>query len=305
MARWHRHGWLFGLLIPSLATAQLVVRNSEFGQWTESPTVYRRVGEPLSIRFLSTDPRVTAELRWYSITPQARDYDNTRACRQDGACPQPLEYVRHELASLRGRLELNEADLVGQLQPGTHWLQATPLPQPTAFSSIERPPGLEIVVRRDDAYTGYLTELIGVPFVLWPKRLTDGRHQTDSRLGADCVALVVYGQRRLGRRIPYMAPAALSYYTEIVPRTTDDRQPARVGDVLHFGFQTAVVLEDRPPLGFLSDNDLIIHSYHTVAEAVPFSQLPYNASRFEVRRWSDGPTALLVQQETRESKLRY
>ena len=61
----------------------------------------------------------------------------------------------------------------------------------------------------------------------------------------------------------------------------------RVGDILHFGFQTAVVVEDRPPLGLLTEADVIIHSYHGVAEEVPLGKVPYAHFPFELRRWSD------------------
>src|SRR5204863_2951015 len=116
-----------------------------------------------------------------------------------------------------------------------------------------------IVVRRDDTYAGYLTELVGTPFVFWPT----GR-EVDERLGADCVALVIYGRRRLGRRVPYVSPRGLAKLTARVAAGRFPRDPSRgspapvpiqVGDVVHFGFQTAVVVEDRPPRGVLTEHD--------------------------------------------------
>lgn len=57
--------------------------------------------------------------------------------------------------------------------------------------------------------------------------------------------------------------------------------PLRVG----IRFHPAVLCEDREPLGELDDNDLVIHTYHGVAEIRPFSQLPYRGSAFRVMRW--------------------
>ncbi|OGI37442.1 MAG: hypothetical protein A2140_01825 [Candidatus Muproteobacteria bacterium RBG_16_62_13] len=124
-----------------------------------------------------------------------------------------------------------------------------------------------------------------VPFVLFPLATENGEHQTDARLGADCVALVIYGQRRMGRHIPYVSPPALKkFLTPVLPRT-DGNWPASRGDVLHFGFQTAVIYEDRKPYGVLNDDDLIIHTYHGRAEVVRFGALPYRSHRLEVYRW--------------------
>ena len=105
------------------------------------------------------------------------------------------------------------------------------------------------------------------------------------RLGADCVALVIYGQRRLGKNIPYVAPSLLAHYAEQVPPLQSGAQPVRPGDILHFGFQTAVLFEDNPPSGQLSDNDIVIQTYHTEAKLVPFARLPYHMSPFVVLRW--------------------
>jgi hypothetical protein len=52
-------------------------------------------------------------------------------------------------------------------------------------------------------------------------------------------------------------------------------QPIRVGDVLHFGFQTAVLTVDTFPYGILNDADRIIHTFHRTAEEIKFSDLPY------------------------------
>jgi hypothetical protein len=49
-----------------------------------------------------------------------------------------------------------------------------------------------------------------------------------------------------------------------------------------------VVVEDRPPRGVLTEADVVIHSFHGVAEEVPLGGVPYAHFPFEVRRWPDG-----------------
>jgi len=121
----------------------------------------------------------------------------------------------------------------------------------------------QIIIREDNSYTGFLTELIGVPFVYYPKFFEKGKHQTDYHLGADCVALVVYGKRREGFKVPYVAPEALHKYTYVIGNSdTLNKTKIKEGDILYFGFQTAVIYKDNDPKGILSNNDVILHTYH-------------------------------------------
>jgi hypothetical protein len=232
-----------------------------------------------------------AHLRWFEARPEARDYDNVRRCRGRPRpdCADPIAYRLDEIAAWRGRAVVGPSVTAAAL--GTHRYEVTLGATPAAAGdAIATWP--ELVVRRDDSYTGYVTELIGTPFVLWPTT-----RQVDDRLGADCSAVVVYGQRRLGRRVRYVSPSGLKRLTARVaagrlPREKDPRSreppvPVRVGDILHFGFQTAVVVEDRAPHGILTPADVVIHSYHGVAEEASLGGVPYAHFPFEIRRWTD------------------
>ncbi|MDT8376629.1 MAG: hypothetical protein RQ867_07830, partial [Mariprofundaceae bacterium] len=144
----------------------------------------------------------------------------------------------------------------------------------------------QIVIRRGDNYPGMLTELIGVPFVYAPSAFNGSLHQTDLRIGADCVALVIYGKRRLGIKVPYFSPSRLlDVTTKIGSNKSIETATIEEGDILHFGFQTAVISIDEPPIGKLSSNDIVIHTFHGFAEEKLLSELPYKASDFEILRW--------------------
>lgn len=222
------------------------------------------------------------------MEPLAHDYNNVATCIPVSAgCVQPISYRRRELADLHGREEIATSELVKLLGLGTHWIaiEYDPHDKTDHTETKERPAPFQFIVRRNDSYVGYLTERLGVPFVYLPSLTPAGKHQTDAGLGADCVALVIYGQRRLGRKIPYMAPTALKRYTTLVARDDAGEQPVAEGDILHFGFQTAVVSSDRQRPGLLDDEDRVIHTYHGYAEEVPFASLRYGKSPFEARRW--------------------
>lgn len=262
------------------------------GQANGRGPVFLLAGEPLAV---SIGKGQAGPVGWFWLAPQAGDYDNLAHCGHPAlpGCHQPIRYRLEALPALRGRPGFQLSEVPALASPGTHRLVASPDAQAGAWPEGEPlPPHLELVIRRDDTYPGLLTELIGVPFVHWPRPLPGRGHQTDLRLGADCVALVTYGRRRLGEPVPYAAPAALLRWTDEIARADDlvDLRagkpiPVRTGDVLHFGFQTAVVSEDTPPLGRLDATDRIIHTFHGLAEEVDLADLPYRAGRVRILRW--------------------
>ena len=157
--------------------------------------------------------------------------------------------------------------------------------QPASF------PSLAIIIREADDATGHMTELLGLPFVETPRPVPLLGHPTDLRLGVNCAGLAIYGQRRLGARLPYMTPPALRRYTTLIASYSGETPvatlnlPVSRGDLLHFGFQIAVLLEDRGRIGILDPEDLVIHAYHAGVEELPYSQLPYRDLPFTIRRW--------------------
>ncbi len=255
------------------------------------------------------DAAVAASARWTLARPRALDYDTTRACPPPPAAPgchAPIQYDAVELTGLQGALEADVPATVALAAPGSRRLAlqltwqgetlATPHPTGGPEDDALVPHLFELVVRRDDTYVGRLTELLGAPFVLAPARLPGLGHQADLRLGADCVALVISGRRRLGEPWGYVAPGVLRRWltpvgaaAALVGADGDvaDLGPVREGDVLHFGFQTAVLSRDNTPVGRLDAGDLVIHTFHGLAEEVPLGALPYRDAAVEVLRWPE------------------
>jgi len=272
-------------------SAAVVILAAALGAQAGEPrplqTLYLRQGESVELSVV-VGSAAERRLRWFEARPEARDYDNVRRChgRPRPDCAAPIAYHYDELTRWRGRVRV-QANAV-DIGLGSHRYLVTLGAAPAPADSVAALP--EIVVRRDDSYTGYLTELIGTPFVLWPTA-----DEVDGRRGADCVALVIYGRRRLGHRVPYVSPRGLAKLTtriaagrfarDAAPGSRPSPIPVRVGDIVHFGFQTAVVVEDRAPRGVLTERDVIIHSFHGVAEQVPLGRVPYAHFPFEVRRW--------------------
>ena len=220
-------------------------------------------------------------LKWYELLPKPLDYDNTDLCAPDSGpeCSAPIEWYWKEIVEFRDHASVRTNEHQQYFQAGTHRL--TVVSDELQLPNPEPQQTTEIVIRRDNTYVGYATELIGVPFVFWPKEIGPG-HQTDLRLAADCVATVVYGKRRMGHQVGYFAPKGLlRYLVEIEPTSV------MVGDVLHFGFQTALLSKDTEPIGVLNGSDIVLHSYHKLVEEIPLEQALYASQPFKVYRWMD------------------
>lgn len=276
--------------------------------------VQTRHAKPLQHAFLRAGEHVRVFLRpekgwppsqvsWFEARATAGDYDNVQHCqgRPQGGCHAPVASTWHEIQSLRGMTDFDVAHIAELSRPGSHRLlavaclrpEASPEPPSPTLEAVARLP--ELVVRRDDSYVGLLTELVGAPFVLWPAELPGMGHQTDLRLGADCAALLIYGRRRLGEKIPYVAPAGLFRYADVIgegllmapsgQQYSESAAPVQVGDILHFGFQTAVLSQDVPPRGRLTADDVIIHTFHGVAEEVPLGTVSYWRHPVDILRW--------------------
>jgi len=137
---------------------------------------------------------------------------------------------------------------------------------------------IQIIVRENDCYTGYLTELISLPFVIPPKNMIGFGHQTDLHIGTDCAELAIYGIRRMGYKVPYCGPRGITDYL-------DKSDELVSGTILHFGFQVSVLYKENGN-GKLDADDLLIHAYKDKVAIEKVGQtellhLPYTAYKWK------------------------
>ena len=137
------------------------------------------------------------------------------------------------------------------------------------------PNTVQISLRPDNSYTGYLYELINTPFIMAPRATPEGFNQADSRLGTDCAGLAVYGRRRMGyTRVHYLGPRGILPYLEqidsneyhntngiFISETGDTAKAPEIGEILHFRSQVSIFFEDRGIPGILDIEDLLIQSW--------------------------------------------
>ncbi|MBD3286280.1 hypothetical protein GF359_07015 [candidate division WOR-3 bacterium] len=278
-----------------------------------------------SIKKVEADPGKLAEIkrakvRWFKISPVLKEYDNLNP--PDERSPifwlAPVEYNVEYSDQSRLRKPLSFFDLMPEETLGTFYLtfrfdptgEALEVMDSLSFADIKpvhmRHPYkvVQITVRADDTYMGYLTELFNTPFILPPKRLNTGDHQTDIRVGSDCAEFAIYGKRRQGLEVKYLGPRGIYHYLdEISPGvmrpgfdgvyTDDDNNVLDVGeggvqpgDIIHFGEQVSVFYRDVGFEGLLDKQDSLLQSYepaphYTTLEYSGFFHLPVRVFRWK------------------------
>ncbi len=167
---------------------------------------------------------------------------------------------------------------------------------------------VQVAVRADDTYIGYLMELINTPFIMTPRLTPEGRHQSDARLGTDCAGLAVYGRRRMGHQVQYLGPSGIVRYLDdlgngmLAPRlvsgielyTDSSGAPMPVGeggllpgDILHFQVQVSVFYGDCGSIGLLDPDDLVIQSWFDGPHICTIRDNGFFPRPLSVHRWRE------------------
>ncbi len=272
--------------------------------------VYARLGQRVVLH--GQAPKGTRDFTWHRIEPRSQALDNTRPRFHFAK----VDYEVTELHACRGRPTC-EVDVTPLRMPKNPHLEGVgtlafqvraTLPdgrraQSPGEDSVHRG-GLSkdvfrVAVRRDDSYTGYLTELVNTPYIFGSDG-APGAHQADLLVGSDCADLAVYGIRRMGKDVPYVSTWTLEEHAPIVA-LAKGRGPdgtllqangknithAREGDLLLFPGtrHVAVLWKDLPPEGVLDEGDLMFHTCWAPPTVEPLSasgcaSLPVRVLRF-------------------------
>jgi hypothetical protein len=169
---------------------------------------------------------------------------------------------------------------------------------------IRETPILELRRFSESGFRATITEQFGLPYLFGSGELSEKSDTgPETNLGADCANFVVYALRRQGQRVPWSDPKRLRDHLQLVARSaapdtaeisTEDLQR---GTIVHLGTHVAAVMEDRPPVGVLDENDLVAHQLGGAPEILTLGQLlkERRKNRFDLFRVSPGkPAATLV-----------
>ncbi|HAK59562.1 MAG TPA: hypothetical protein DCO77_04155 [Nitrospiraceae bacterium] len=152
-----------------------------------------------------------------------------------------------------------------------------------------RSPVLCISKYMNEGYTGKLTEILNLPYILGSGLLNvDNATGADAQYGADCLDFISYGKRRQGYAISYLnqnnfrkflakVDDVLSFKNGIAYNARDtvavDAQMIDDGLLLHFNSHVAALYQDNDPKNILDGGDLVIHQLENYPEIVPLSNL--------------------------------
>ena len=156
---------------------------------------------------------------------------------------------------------------------------------------------MRVSIRRDDRFVGFMTEMMGQPYVWASAGLTDTTHQSERLEGSDCADLMVYGARRMGKRIAYTWTGGLPAVTKLLASGTrgDDGiyrdkngKPlpyTQEGDLILFPRHVGALTADKGEKGVLDDQDLILHTLFDSPKEQPIADSGYAQTAVEIRRF--------------------
>lgn len=250
-----------------------------------------------------------ATLTWSRIEPAAADYSNEDATGFHFA---PIDYRATPLdasgtaiaADVRPTLTPDHGHGVGTMRYQITVTQgARTIASPGSEARRGRGAGgltdavTRISIRRDDTYLGYLTEMFGQPYIWASAGVTDASHQSERLEGSDCADFVVYGARRMGKRISYTWTGGLPGISTLLAAGTrgDDGiyrdghgTPlpfTRAGDLVLFPRHVGVLVEDRGTKGVLDDQDIMMHTLFDSPKEQPIADTGYADKPVELRRF--------------------
>lgn len=213
--------------------------------------------------------KAQGQIDWVRFLPYLKEYDNIS---------QKLAPIHYHIESYG--VDKQEISFT-TLSPGTYLFGQAPDTGLSILATqalhLTESNIIQLVIRQDDTYLGYLTEMLQTPFILPPKRIRHG-YQTDLHIGTDCAELAIYGRRRMGYAVPYVGPRGIGEYLE-------EADSVFAGAVLHFGFQVSVLYEDRGIIGVIDEADLLIHAYHHLVHIVTFGETDLWKKTFRLMQW--------------------
>ncbi len=258
-------------------------------------------------RPLARAPHV--QLTWNRIEPAAADYSNEDAT---GFHFTQIDYRATRIdarggaisADVHPTLTPDHGDGVGTMR---YQLVVTPGERTLATPGTEARRGrgaggltdavMRVSLRRDDSYLGYLTEMYGQPYIWASAGTSDASHQSEHLEGSDCADFVVYGARRMGKKISYTWTGGLPSVTKLLASGTrgddgiyrDDKgNPlpfTKVGDLILFPRHVGVLAKDRGTIGVLDDQDIVMHTLFDSPKEQPIADSTYADKPVELRRF--------------------
>ena len=155
---------------------------------------------------------------------------------------------------------------------------------------------MRVSIRRDDTFLGFLTEMYGQPYIWASAGTTDRNHQSEHLEGSDCADFLVYGARRMGKKLAYTWTGALPQVSKLLAAGTRGADGiyrgkdgkmlpfTKIGDLVLFPRHVGVLAQDRGQAGVLDDQDLMMHTLFDTPKEQAIADSTYADQPLELRR---------------------
>ncbi len=234
------------------------------------------------------DESLVAVVMWYKVEPAENSYNNIRNGRFVWDTPAYTENLGWNSLSLSVDADAQPTDPERDINDGLGTMRYKAVfvydgrfyPTP-GKESVDKT-GIKddvhrITFRNGDDFLGWLSAYFNVPYI-YGSAGTNGRHQTDNFVGADCADLVTGACRKSGGKLPYTNVAGLRRFSDVIASQEDIDMDdngiylkngkalrygsdVRKGDLILFGDWHVGVLENDNGNGVLDRNDLIRHTF--------------------------------------------
>lgn len=229
-------------------------------------------------------PGAVRRVTWLAWTPRSWTYNILPEIPLGkdfaGASPPVVEYQSTVLARSESVALGAEAWMSALPGPGRSGVVRISAEVETELGTVHT---ARVEIRRGigSGFRAGISEQFGLPYVFGAGFLRrGGLTGPDTGVGSDCANFLIYGWRRSGIRIPWSDPARLRRHLTGVAdsvRATDGIAiPPDVEDrglVVHLGSHVAALWEDRPPLGTLGPEDLVVHHLGGAPEVTTLGRL--------------------------------
>jgi len=262
------------------------IQQDKISRWDES-----RYGS-LSINWFKVEPtqhylsNTDPEWHWEKIDYAETNFNNDNKWSVFADVNPTHLKPQNGMGTMRYKVVVNYGN--GKLStPGAESYGKTGINDNVHRISVRGNTGIPIV---DWAYS-----FMNQPYI-WGSATPTGKdkdHQSDRYIGADCADLVVAAARKAGHNISYggshnISPNDLRRDTEFISEKPElnndgiyrengkkveiDEDNVRIGDVVLYNRHVGILTQDLPPIGFLSSNDMIIHTLFKEPMEEPISQ---------------------------------
>ncbi|MCB9563551.1 MAG: hypothetical protein H6708_24400 [Kofleriaceae bacterium] len=276
-------------------------------RWYSDAGTIKLGGKPVTTAPIADAPAFT--IRWSKIEPTVADMSNEASGQFrfeaiDYAATAWRDGVAAAAADVHPTLTPDHGDGVGTMR---YQVEVTQGDRVVASPGVEARRGrgaggltdavARVSLRRDDTYLGYLTEMYGQPYIWASAGSTDATHQSERLEGSDCADFVVYGARRMGKKIPYVYTGALPRYARTLAAGTvgddgiyrdadgDEVPFTGVGDLILFPRHVGVLTEDRGTPGVLDVDDIMMHTLFDSPKEQRIGDSGYAETAVQLLRW--------------------